>query len=196
MRKSLKRAATLVAGAPLVAAGLVVSAPAAHAAPTCPFGTEVTEFDFIVGGHYRVAAAAVSPTEYNVCIQLIQTATAVVVLKTGVAITPPNVTTTPGTGACATKIIDMTAPTELELSVGTSTTGPSICLGKDGTTTTLSFSAASVNTLPDVDVWLPANSYLLVWGYCAPQYAQYTANPSSANQYNWQNCYSFDRKLA
>lgn len=195
MRKSIKRALALAGALPVAAASLVVGVTAAQAAPSCPFGSEVAEFDVIAGGHWRVAAAPVSPTEYNVCIQSLTTVTAVVVLKTGVAVTPPSVTSAPGVGDCATRIINMTAPVTLSLSVGASTTGPAVCLGKDGTTTTLSFNAASVQAVPDVDVWLPANSYLLTWGYCAPEYAAYTQNPSNANYWNWYYCYSSDRRI-
>ena len=167
MRKSLQRALTLVAAAPVAAASLVAAAPAASAAiPVCPAGTAVTEFDLLGSDHYRVAVHTPSSTQTVLCLQAATTLQAVIVVKSGVGLTPPSVTQTPGSGSCVTRIIDMTSPVALALSVGLNTAGPAICFGKDGTTTTVSLNAGSVTTLPDVEVWLPAGSdSLYYWCY-------------------------------
>lgn len=196
MRKSIQRALALAGAAPLVAASLVTGATAAHAVvPACPDSSDVVDFEVVVAGEFRIASYPVTSSERNICIQLLTTAHAVVVLKTRASVTPPTVTPTDGLGSCQTTLFSMDDPTDLTLSIGASTSVPSVCIGKDGVTTTITFGAPAVNALPDVDVYLPANTFLLTYGYCGAQYAQYTANPNAATQAAWVACYSTDRKI-
>jgi hypothetical protein len=195
MRTIFQRVLTLAAAAPLAATALVVAAPAASAAaPICPAGTAVTEFDLLGSGHYRVAVYAPSSTQTILCLEVQSSYEAVLVLKTGAGVNPPNVTETEGIGTCATRIIDMTAPISLSLSVGASTTGPAVCFGKDGTTTTVSFNAGGVTGIPDVEVWFPDNTTLQE-EYCYSRfYVLYIATESSSYLNQYSTCRMSDQQ--
>ena len=195
MRKSVKRALALVSAVPMLA-GVVATAPAAHAAlPGCPVGSTVlAEFDLLGGYHTRIATYDATATQKNLCIQLLQYEQMAIVLKTGVSITQPQVVQTPGTGRCAQPVIDMTSPVPLALSLGYSTSGtPSLCFGKDGVTTTISVTGASIQSLPAVEVWSGAHSILTRYGICAVEYARYQAGVGDF--WDWFDCYAVDHRL-
>lgn len=169
MRKSTKRAVTFVANLSTLTAVLMGSAPAARAelvAPTCAAGSTVlVDFYTLGGSHTRIATFDVSPKVKNVCVELFGVIQTVVVVRSDYALTPPSVNPTPGVGRCAQPIIDMTAPVSLSLSVG-ATSAPSVCLGQNGTTTTISFGAASAQAIPWVEVWTPRNTLLNTYVAC------------------------------
>ncbi|HVF03856.1 MAG TPA: hypothetical protein VNA20_03370 [Frankiaceae bacterium] len=191
MRKSIKRVLALGAATPLAAATLLVGAPAAHAAtaPTCGVGSTVLADFYTLGGfHTRIATYDVTSTVTNVCIRVGGTFETVLVVKRTVSITPPSVSQTAGVGACATRIIDMTAPVALALSIGANTTGPVICLGQNGTTTTVTFNGPAVNATPDIDVWTIRGTVSNEIP-CADEYARYVAG--LGDYWDWYDCYYY-----
>jgi hypothetical protein len=198
-RTVVRRALVLAAAAPLLAGAAVLTAPAALASlPTCtsPGATVLTEFDAIGLGHTRIATYSPSGTETDVCVQTETTILLVAAFTSNVNLVVPSVTTTPGTGGCATTILNMTAPIALSVSVGEDTSTRSLCIGKDGVTTTIAVATLpGVTTLPTLTVGSPAYSYLAYYGWCAPQYAAYDAAPTAANSNSWQSCYSVDHAV-
>jgi hypothetical protein len=201
MRKSMLRAVALVPAVPLLTASLLVSAPAAHAVssmPTCTAAgsTVLVEFDAIELGHTRVATFSPSSTETDVCLTTDNGGALNLAFKSNAALTPPSVTTTPGAGTCTTTIINMTAPVALALSEGTDTNSRSVCLGKDGVTTTITVaSLPGVTAIPDVDVWTPAYSWTTTEIACAPQWLAYEAQPNTTTSDAWFYCYNHDHQL-
>lgn len=194
MHKSLRRALQLAATAPLVAATLVTGATSAHAVASCPDSTDVVDFDVFVAGSFRVAYRPEAPnTTTVICIQAITDAHVVVLLWSGPSVTPPSVTTTDGSGSCPVTLVDMDDPTDFRLSLSIDPDTGTVCLGHDGTTTTISVGMPAVTNPPGFQVWLPANTFLVKYGACAGPWANYTANPSAENHRIWVSCYNGDR---
>ena len=194
MRTSTRRALALAAATPLLAASVVGGATGAHAAPSCPESTDVVDFTVVAVGRFRVAVRPDGPTTTYVCVQAADTIQAVVIVRSDTSVTPPSVTTTPGAGDCATRIVTVDDPEDFTLSVGADAGAQRVCVGSNGTTTTLSFGLPAVNALPSVEVWLPAYSFLVMYGACATPFALYTADPSTTNYNRWVSCYNGDRK--
>lgn len=197
MHQTIRRALAVLAATPVAAASLLVTGPAAHAAtmPLCTDPAKVlTEFDAFGLGHTRIAYATPSSTETDVCFQTDTNLTVTLAFKSNVSLAIPNVTTTPGTGGCATTLLNMTSPASVWLNVDENVNTRSVCIGKDGTTTTISVTTLpGVNQIPDLDVWFPANSYFQQVGTCIVLYAEAVAGTSP-----WQNywdCYAYNRQF-
>lgn len=198
MPRSVRRALALASSVPLLAGALVAAAPAAHAShvamPACGAGSTVLA-DFEVLGDFRtrVATYDAAPDRKHLCLQLLYWDQFTVVLDTEVGVTPPTVTQTAGTGSCAQRVLDVYQPVQLSVSVGVNTSGtPSLCLGKDGVTTTISVTGPSVQSLPDVEVWSAGDSYFQWYVWCMPRFVE---GAVSGSQAGYVQCRTEDQQI-
>jgi hypothetical protein len=189
-------ACALALGAVVLPAHADPEDPAPAYAPICPQGSSQVIFDRGPNRNTRtrILRHEASPTETDVCFQTLEAVETVVAMTHEVDAGPP-VMSTPEPGDCTLTVVDTRAPVNLWLALGVDTqTGTSVCFGVEGDVTMVTFPA----TLPNLAVWLPANSFLNRYGYCSQTYAIYEVNElrkRDAGQQAWRDCYQQDNQV-
>lgn len=183
MSRTLSRLLAVGAAAPLLGTALVVAAPAAQAA-VLPVCTSTPVYDFTVAGSAvnRLAIDTTS-TQVRICFTTASLATGVLVLHTGVGVTPPSVTPTTGTLPCSQAVWDSTQPLSLHISLGVDLDTLSVCLSVNGDTTVVTFGLPSVGALPGVELWRTGTFDWLDVAACLPLWVTAVATGSSATPY-------------
>lgn len=170
--------------------------PAPTYAPVCPAGSSQVIFDRGPNRNTRtrILRHEASPTETDVCFQTLEAVETVVAMLHDVGASRPEVTM-PAPGDCTAPIVDTRKPVDLSLAVGADpATGSNVCFGVEGDVVIVTFPA----TLPQLAVWLPANSFLNRYGYCSQTYAIYEVNElrkRDAGQQAWRDCYQQDNQV-
>ncbi|HEX8002116.1 MAG TPA: hypothetical protein VF519_05425 [Mycobacteriales bacterium] len=191
-RSSVRRALTLLAATPVAAAALLGTGPAASAVTnppvSCDPAVSTKLLEGTVNGGFRYLYVEQRTDRTLVCAGNYPT-NVVVEIKPAVGVTVPTVTRVDGLGSCATELLDLTAPAVIEVSYGV-TTAPTLCIGLNDEWTTLGLTGASVNTLPDVNVYRSGNPSF-VTAFCATEYFFYVQSGQvqySPQYYAYYNC--------
>lgn len=170
--RTFRRAATIVATTPLVAAGVLAFAPVGHMAgavtqPTCPAGSD-TPVDFDVLGEYTttIATHEESATQTNICVRLANDVAFQIVVVRPDGTQPPKVTRDEDTGSCAQPVLNMSSPLPLTLSVGHDVANRVVCISLNGTRSIFRVSLGAVAGLPGIEVWTAGNTVLDQKVYC------------------------------
>lgn len=194
LRKSLRRAVTMVAVTPVVAGMLLAGAPAAMAThevlPACDPVSSTRLYTGEVGGiGGYVWLQSISSDASRICIGL-EPDDLVIDLDTGLSFSLPSVASTPGTGNCGTEVADIDDPAAFQLSFNWTLT-PSICIGMDDKTSTLRLNGVSVTNTPNVTVWRGGGGWVDL-AMCAIPYANYLSG-GSYTAYN--TCFAYPTRI-
>jgi hypothetical protein len=204
VRRTYQRVLAIAATVPVVLlSGADVAAHAAVTMPTCNEAASTRLLTTSAPVPLFLWVQQVSPTETRVCFGTdVPELTVVLTGAAGVGV--PSVSTTPGT-ACAAPIVKISDPVAFEFAYA-ATPVPTLCFAVDGEALTLSFTGASVQALPDVQVYRGANGAIAT-ADCAPHEVAYVFEDTTGIRiidyspspygpyYFWQECLNNPRRL-